>query len=75
MFFVVHCSTLLGIYINCLHLAITDQVEVVALSSFEEKEEQFKEQVWLVHQFRSGLLVENEHYQDLWLYTFQYLHL
>jgi len=40
------CSKILfEVYINCLHLATNVQVEVVALSSFEEKEEQFREQV------------------------------
>jgi len=33
------------VYSNCLFLVINGQVEVVALSSYEEKEEQFKDQV------------------------------
>jgi len=40
-----HSRIVLDFYSNSLHLDTNDQVEVVALSSFEEKEEQFKEQV------------------------------
>lgn len=44
-----HSRIPLDFHSNCFHLATNDQVEVVALSSYEEKEDQFKEQVWIVH--------------------------
>jgi len=40
-----HSRIVLDFYGNSLDLDTNDQVEVVALSSFEEKEELFKEQV------------------------------
>lgn len=40
-----HSRILLDLHSDCSLLATNDQVQVVALSSFEEKEEQFREQV------------------------------
>ena len=40
-----YSKILYEVYSKCLFLVTNDQVEVVALSSYEEKEEQFKEQV------------------------------
>ena len=36
---------LLAVYSNYLHLETNDQVEVVALSNYEEKQEQFEQEV------------------------------